>query len=82
MRTAHRAGLNTPTMYVTRCSVVPCTLSLKIGLADFKVIYAEFAAVFNGSLGEYTDLPVSFDLNLAVVPIQLKPCQEVFALNP
>lgn len=46
-----------------------------------EVLCGEFAAVFDSSLGQYTGLSVLFDLDLTIMPIQLKARWVPFTLK-
>lgn len=50
--------------------------------ASLSSILMEFADVFDGQLGKYKGLPISFNLDSQVAPVRLKPRRVPLALRP
>lgn len=53
-----------------------------IKAAEVDGLLEKFRGIFDGTLGQYTGTPISFNLDPQEMPIQLKPRQVPFALNP
>ncbi|XP_032069735.1 uncharacterized protein K02A2.6-like [Thamnophis elegans] len=53
-----------------------------VGTSALDCLVNEFPAVFDGTLGRYTDTPVSFNLDPAVQPVRMKPRRVPIALKP